>query len=107
MNFLANLRYALRYLSDPKIPWRRKIWFYLVLLYFFSPLDLLPDLFPGIGWLDDLIVLSVGLWWFSRELKRYRGRPEDRRAGTGQTIDVEYEVCPDENHDEQDSSPQP
>ena len=106
MNLLANLRYALRYLSDPQVPWRRKIWFYLVLFYFLSPLDFLPDLFPGLGWLDDLAVLLIGLAWFSREIQRYRERPEDRHAGAARTIDVEYAVCPDEDPDERKSSPE-
>ena len=99
MNFLTNIRDALRYLTDPKVPWRRKIWIYLALLYFLSPLDLLPDLIPGLGWLDDLIVLIAGISWFSREVKRYRNRPSDQPTGDGRTIDVEYEVCSDETPD--------
>ena len=104
MNLLANLRYALRYLSDPQVPWRRKIWFYLVLFYFFCPLDFLPDLFPGLGWLDDLAVLLIGLAWFARELKDYRGQTENTHTGAARTIDVEYAVCPEEETDERNSS---
>ncbi len=106
MNFLANLRYALRYLADPKVPLRRKVWPCLVLLYFLSPIDFLPDLFPGIGWLDDLVVLFVGLAWFSRELQGYRGGTGGQCAGAEQTIDVEYAVCPDEDPGDRDSSPE-
>ncbi|MFQ5883289.1 MAG: DUF1232 domain-containing protein [Candidatus Methylomirabilales bacterium] len=32
------------------------------LLYIVSPVDFLPDLLPGLGWLDDLIVLGLLLW---------------------------------------------
>lgn len=32
------------------------------LLYVISPIDALPDFLPGLGWLDDLIVLGVLAW---------------------------------------------
>ncbi len=35
----------------------------LVLLYAVSPYDLFPDFFVGLGWVDDLILLSL-LWWY-------------------------------------------
>jgi hypothetical protein len=35
----------------------------LGLSYVISPYDLLPDLFVGVGWIDDLIVLGF-LWWY-------------------------------------------
>jgi uncharacterized membrane protein YkvA (DUF1232 family) len=31
------------------------------ILYVVSPIDLIPDLIPTVGWLDDLIVITVGL----------------------------------------------
>ncbi|MFQ5989042.1 MAG: DnaJ domain-containing protein [Candidatus Methylomirabilales bacterium] len=35
------------------------------LLYIVSPVDLSPDLIPGLGWLDDLIVLGLLFWFLS------------------------------------------
>lgn len=35
------------------------------LLYIVSPVDLSPDLVPGLGWVDDLIVLGLLLWFLS------------------------------------------
>ncbi len=35
------------------------------LLYILSPVDLAPDLLPALGWLDDLIVLGLLLWFLS------------------------------------------
>ncbi len=35
----------------------------LGILYALSPYDLFPDLFVGVGWLDDIIVLAA-LWWY-------------------------------------------
>jgi len=35
----------------------------LGLLYLISPYDLFPDIFMGVGWIDDLIVIGL-LWWY-------------------------------------------
>lgn len=35
------------------------------LLYVVSPIDLAPDLVPAVGWLDDLIVVGLLLWFLS------------------------------------------
>ena len=42
------------------IPW------IIGLLYLLSPYDAVPDMFVGPGWLDDLIVLGLAYWWYSR-----------------------------------------
>ncbi len=44
--------------------WKRAVIAFLALLYILSPLDLLPDTFPIIGWLDDLGVLA----WAARQV---------------------------------------
>lgn len=47
--------------------------FGLWLLYLLSPIDLVPDVFPIVGWIDDLFVL-VGLYWFFSHLRTATGR---------------------------------
>ena len=47
-----------------KAPWKRAIITLLALLYIISPLDLIPDVIPMIGWLDDLGVLA----WAARQV---------------------------------------
>lgn len=44
--------------------WKRVIIALLALLYIISPLDLIPDVIPVIGWLDDLGVLA----WAARQV---------------------------------------
>jgi uncharacterized membrane protein YkvA (DUF1232 family) len=38
----------------------------LVFLYLRSPIDLIPDRLGPLGFLDDLVVLGLGLWWAVR-----------------------------------------
>lgn len=37
------------------------------LLYMISPIDALPDFVPGVGWLDDLLVVGFMLWYLTRQ----------------------------------------
>ena len=53
--------------SQPK--WKKIIIVLLALIYVISPLDLIPDVIPVIGWLDDLGVLA----WAARQVFFKRG----------------------------------
>jgi uncharacterized membrane protein YkvA (DUF1232 family) len=46
---------------DPRVPWYAKVLMGLVLAYAFSPIDLIPDFIPVLGYLDDLIVIPLGI----------------------------------------------
>jgi hypothetical protein len=52
-------------------------WFYwiLIILYLISPYDLIPDLIPGWGWADDLLLVG-GLCWYFLFYQRRRGGQE-------------------------------
>lgn len=47
--------------KDPRVPTRNKIIFAGVAGYFLVPNDLVPDWLPGIGRLDDVIMLCIGV----------------------------------------------
>lgn len=47
--------------KDPRTPWYAKILVFLVAAHTFSPIDLVPDFIPIIGYLDDLIIIPLGL----------------------------------------------
>lgn len=51
------------YLSykDPRVPWYAKLFAVLVVAYAFSPIDLIPDFIPVLGFLDDLIIVPLGI----------------------------------------------
>jgi uncharacterized membrane protein YkvA (DUF1232 family) len=46
---------------DPRTPWYAKAIAAFVVVYTFSPIDLIPDFIPVLGYLDDLIITPLGL----------------------------------------------
>jgi uncharacterized membrane protein YkvA (DUF1232 family) len=46
---------------DPRVRWPVKLLAAAVVAYALSPLDLIPDFIPALGYLDDLIVVPVGV----------------------------------------------
>ncbi len=46
-------------LKSPKTPWYAKIIGYLTIGYALSPIDLIPDFIPILGYLDDLVILPL------------------------------------------------
>ncbi|MGE7691391.1 YkvA family protein [Lysinibacillus sp. NPDC097214] len=51
------------YLSykDPRTPWYAKLVAIFVVAYAFSPIDLIPDFIPVLGYVDDLIIVPFGI----------------------------------------------
>jgi uncharacterized membrane protein YkvA (DUF1232 family) len=45
----------------PLTPWYAKVFTGLVIAYAFSPIDLIPDFIPILGYLDDLVLVPVGI----------------------------------------------
>lgn len=72
MAFLAELKQRARHLKaetfalylaarDPRTPWYAKLLVAGIVAYAFSPIDLIPDFVPVIGYLDDLILIPIGI----------------------------------------------
>jgi uncharacterized membrane protein YkvA (DUF1232 family) len=72
--------------ADPAAPGRSRLALGALLLYLRSPIDLLPDLLPGIGTVDDLIIAGVVL----RRVERRIGA--DVLRGHWPGTDAEYDV---------------
>ena len=47
---------------DPRTPWYAKVIAASVVAYALSPIDLIPDFIPIIGYLDDILLVPTGLW---------------------------------------------
>ena len=46
---------------DPRVPWYARIFAACVVGYAFSPIDLIPDVIPILGYLDDLVLVPLGI----------------------------------------------
>jgi uncharacterized membrane protein YkvA (DUF1232 family) len=46
---------------DPRVPWYARIFAACVVGYAFSPIDLIPDPVPVLGYLDDLVLIPLGV----------------------------------------------
>ena len=67
------------------LPLRRILPILAALLYVISPVDVIPDFLPGLGWLDDLLVLGLLAWYLTRGRGQFawdvfRGRPGGPRT---------------------------
>jgi uncharacterized membrane protein YkvA (DUF1232 family) len=48
---------------DPRNPWYAKLLVAGIVAYACSPIDLIPDFVPVLGYLDDLVLLPLGIAW--------------------------------------------
>lgn len=78
---------------DPRVPLLPKLVIAGVVAYAFSPIDLIPDFIPLLGYLDDLLLLPLGIWlalrlvpsqvWRECQAQAALRPPELRRNGCG------------------------
>lgn len=47
--------------KDPRVPWYARVFAGFVVAYAFSPIDLIPDAIPILGYLDDLVLVPLGI----------------------------------------------
>jgi uncharacterized membrane protein YkvA (DUF1232 family) len=79
---------------DPRTPWYVKLFAGFIVAYAISPVDLIPDFIPVLGFLDEVILLPAAIWLAVRlvppavlnEARRRAAqageRPTSRIAGT-------------------------
>ena len=48
--------------KDPRVPILAKFVVVIVVAYALSPIDLIPDFIPIVGYVDDLLLLPIGIW---------------------------------------------
>ena len=77
---------------DPRVPWYVKLAAAAVAAYALSPIDLIPDFIPVLGYLDDVIIVPLGILLvmkmipdplmaeFREEARRRSERPTSRVA---------------------------
>ena len=47
---------------DPRVAWYAKAFMFVIVAYFLSPIDLIPDFIPVLGYVDDLIIVPAGIF---------------------------------------------
>lgn len=72
---------------DPRVPWYAKAMAAAVAAYALSPIDLIPDFVPVLGYLDDLLIVPLGIMLAVRLIPRpimadLRTQAIDRRKPT-------------------------
>lgn len=51
---------------DPRVPWHAKAMAMATAAYAFSPVDLIPDFIPVLGYLDEIFILPLLIWFTVR-----------------------------------------
>lgn len=69
IQFFANLRNTWH---DSRTPWAARLLLLAGIAYVLMPVDLVPDVIPVFGWLDDLAILPAAVWVFQRWSARRR-----------------------------------
>lgn len=77
---LADVAALARAVFDPEAPWIARVLVFLIVAYVLSPVDLIPDFIPVLGWLDELVLVPLALRLALRLmppalLARYRDAP--------------------------------
>ncbi len=71
---------------DPRVPLRARVLTFLIIGYLISPLDLIPDFIPVLGYVDDFILVPAGLSLARRMIPKevldeYRQKAKDEGLG--------------------------
>jgi uncharacterized membrane protein YkvA (DUF1232 family) len=54
----------------PGTPWYAKVFAALIVGYVFSPIDPIPDFIPGVGLLDEMVVVPIGVLLAAKMIPR-------------------------------------
>lgn len=92
---ISRVRLAWRLLLDDRVPVIVKAIPVLAILYALWPIDLIPDLFPALGQLDDIAVLLLGLNWFIQASPA--GVVEAIRRGEDDSVAARYTYVDDDS----------
>ena len=69
-----------------KVPWRTIAMLIGVIMYVLSPIDLIPDPIPLIGWTDDCIALAGVLAFVKVDLEEYKAWKDSRKKKVKKSI---------------------
>ncbi|MCB1517133.1 MAG: DUF1232 domain-containing protein [Hyphomicrobiaceae bacterium] len=70
----------------PETPFYLKALMLAVVAYVISPIDLMPDIFAFVGWIDDALLLAFAVEWITSRLPQNQIRPDSGPYDDGPTI---------------------
>ena len=91
LRFGDKLRLGRDVLADPRVPFWARLVAVVLAVYLASPIDLIPDFIPGLGQLDDLLIVMLGAGLLLRSVprpvmeehvSRYEQQPAGKKAAT-------------------------
>lgn len=78
VKFASDVRALYAFMRDPRAPAQGKVVAIGALLYFILPVDLIPDVLPVVGLVDDAAVIAAAVRYLSTQLAAYRRRNRKR-----------------------------
>jgi uncharacterized membrane protein YkvA (DUF1232 family) len=75
---------------DPRVPWYAKLLAGIVAAYAISPIDLIPDFIPVLGYLDDVLLLPLGIYIVVKLIPPEIMEQHRQQASTMQDRPVSY-----------------
>ena len=98
-------RLIVKLMRDRRVPIRAKLIIPAAIVYLVSPIDIVPDIVPISGWIDDIIVTLLAAALFLSMTPRdvlmeHLGRSPSTKPRNGKVIDGEYRVLDDESSDD-------
>ena len=98
-------RLIIKLMRDSRVPIRAKLVIPAAIVYLLLPFDIVPDIVPISGWIDDILVMLLAAAMFLTMTPRYvlmehLGRSSSTRPKNGKVIDGEYKVLDDDGPDD-------
>jgi uncharacterized membrane protein YkvA (DUF1232 family) len=70
-NFIPYWKNLLNFFKDSKTDWKPKASVAFAILYLIWPMDLIPDIAPILGWLDDIGITAMATGYLAYAVNRY------------------------------------
>lgn len=80
------LRLLKRLVGDRTVPWGVRVWLVVLIAYLVSPIDLIPDFIPVLGYADDALIVAIAMRFALRHAgsaaieRHWPGSPEGLSA---------------------------